>query len=126
MNNNISILVVDDSRLMRDMVSYALETAGYEDITLAEDGVDALEKADTKEFDLIVTDINMPNMNGFELCEELRKKEIYPLTPIVVLTTEASTKMKERGKKAGASAWLIKPFVPEELLYVIEKLLAKK
>lgn len=120
-----SILVVDDSMLMRDMVAYALEMAGYEHVAQAEEGCVALEMAQAKKYDLIVTDINMPKMNGFEFCTALRQLEVYAATPVVVLSTESSAAMKARGEAAGASAWLIKPFVPEELLYVVETLMAR-
>jgi len=120
-----SILVVDDSRLIRDLVSYALEMAGYGDITLAEDGLDGLEKAEKHRFDLILTDINMPRLNGLEFCKALRTMEHYSTVPIVVLTTESSNEMRETGKKAGASAWIVKPFVPSDLLYVVETLLGR-
>lgn len=120
-----SILIVDDSRLIRDLVAYALEMAGYSDITLAEDGLDGLEKAEKRPFDLILTDINMPRLNGLDFCKALRTKESYATVPIIVLTTESSAEMREKGKSAGASAWLVKPFVPNDLLYVVETLLGQ-
>ena len=118
-----SILVVDDSRLIQDMVAYALETAGFDDVDKASDGKIALNLAKEKQYNLVVTDINMPNMNGFELCEALRDLEQYEETPLVVLTTESSKQMKDKGRESGASAWLIKPFVPGDLLYVVQALL---
>jgi len=122
---SVSMLVVDDSRLMRDMIAFALNEAGYSDIETAEDGIDALEKSETREYDLVVTDINMPRMDGFEFCQNLKNFDYYKDIPVIVLTTESSDKMKRKGQEVGAAAWLIKPFVPAELIYVVETLLAK-
>ncbi|MGD9970615.1 MAG: response regulator [Sulfuricurvum sp.] len=118
-----SILVVDDSRMMRDMVIFALNEAGYSDIDQAEDGVEALQKiAQSEPYRMIITDINMPNMDGLELCSLLRKRSGYEKTPVIILTTESSQEMRTKGKEAGASAWLVKPFVPNDLLYVVNTL----
>jgi two-component system chemotaxis response regulator CheY len=113
------ILIVDDSNMLRDMLKYALMDGGYSDVTEAQDGVVGLEKAKGINFDLIITDINMPNMNGFELIEELRKLDNYKTKPLLVLTTERSDSMKEKGKSVGATGWIVKPFVPEQLLKAI-------
>ncbi len=119
------ILVVDDSKMLRDMVVYALNEGGYKDVCEAENGKEGLERAMEQKFDVVLTDINMPIMDGFDLTTSLRKNEKYDNTPILVLTTESSDEMKERGKSCGATGWIVKPFVPEELLYVIEVVLSK-
>ena len=121
-----SILVVDDSRMMRDIVTYALECAGYTTLTQAEDGIDALEKIKENSFDLIITDINMPRMDGIELCKRLKQQEGYSSIPIIVLTTESSDEIKTRGREAGAWAWILKPFVPDDLLHVVTTILLGK
>jgi two-component system chemotaxis response regulator CheY len=114
------VLVVDDSGSMRQMVSFTLSEEGYE-VTEAEDGqkgLDALESADPE---LIITDIHMPNVNGLEFIKRVRKNDKYKYTPIIVLTTESENEMQEKGKKAGASAWLVKPFTPEQLNETVKK-----
>jgi two-component system chemotaxis response regulator CheY len=116
------ILTVDDSKSMRKMVSMTLKSAGF-DVTEAEDGVDALSKASSMQFDLVLTDINMPNMNGIELTTKLRAMSNYRLTPIICLTTESSDDMKGKGKAAGATGWIVKPFSPEKLLATINRVL---
>jgi two-component system chemotaxis response regulator CheY len=116
------ILAVDDSKAMRQMVAMTLKTAGY-DVTEAENGADALEKVGAVQFDLILTDINMPNMDGIELIKRLRLLPDYKLTPIVCLTTESSTEMKDEGKAAGTTGWIVKPFSPEKLLLTIGRVL---
>jgi len=123
LNLNPSILIVDDSRMMRDIVSYALECAGYTALTQAEDGVDALEKIAAHPFDLIITDINMPRMDGIQLCQALQKEEKTSSIPIIVLTTESSDEMKSKGRDAGAWAWILKPFSPDDLLHVVTTIL---
>lgn len=119
------ILIVDDSNMLRDMVKYALNEGGYNDIVEGVDGVDGLAKAKMQVFDLIITDINMPNMNGFELIGELRKLPTYTKTPILTLTTEKNDDMKARGKAAGATGWIVKPFVPEQLLKAVGIVLSR-
>jgi two-component system chemotaxis response regulator CheY len=119
------ILIVDDSNMLRDMVKYALNEGGYNDIVEGVDGVDGLAKAKMQVFDLIITDINMPNMNGFELIGELRKLPTYIKTPILTLTTEKNDDMKARGKAAGATGWIVKPFVPEQLLKAVGIVLSR-
>jgi two-component system chemotaxis response regulator CheY len=114
------ILVVDDSNSIRDMVSFTLKSAGFE-TTEAMDGLDGLNKAQAARFDLVISDINMPNMDGIALCIELRKLPSFKFTPILMLTTESSTEMKMRGKAAGATGWLVKPFNPEKLLATIKR-----
>lgn len=116
------ILAVDDSKSMRQMVSMSLKSAGH-DVVEAEDGVDGLNAAKSQQFDLVVTDINMPNMNGIELIKALRALPNYKFTPILCLTTESSDDMKGKGKEAGATGWIVKPFSPEKLLSVIQRVL---
>ena len=109
-NRNIKILYVDDSRLIRDMVESALIEYGYLNIQSADDGVEALELSEQEDYDFIITDINMPNMDGLELIRNLRNKLDYISTPILVLTTERSKEMKRKGKEVGATSWMVKPF----------------
>lgn len=120
------ILIVDDSNMLRDMLKYALVDGGYSDVTEAVDGVDALNKAKSTMFDLVITDINMPNMDGFELIQELRKIENYKKSPLLVLTTERSDEMKGKGKNAGATGWIVKPFLPDQLIQAVSMVLNKK
>ncbi len=117
-----SILTVDDSTSMRQMVSFTLKGAGYE-VVESIDGVQALEVAKTRSFDLVVTDVNMPNMDGISLIKELRNLPDYKFTPILMLTTESATEKKQEGKAAGATGWIVKPFEPEQLLSTIKKVL---
>jgi len=119
------ILIVDDSKMLRDMLKYALVDGGYSDVTEAVDGVDGLNKANGTHFDLIITDINMPNMNGFELIEHLRAISIYSTKPLLVLTTERSDEMKKKGKSVGATGWIVKPFLPVQLLKAVNIVLSK-
>lgn len=116
------ILAVDDSKSMRQMVAMSLKSAGH-DVTEAEDGVQALSSAKAAQFDIVVTDINMPNMNGIELIQALRAMPNYKFTPILCLTTESSGDMKTKGKEAGATGWIVKPFSPEKLLSVINRVM---
>lgn len=116
------ILAVDDSKTMRDMVSFTLRRAGFE-VFEAEDGRDALTKtgAGMVKFDVVITDLNMPNMNGFELIRALRADSNYKFIPILMLTTEGDETKKNEGKAAGATGWVVKPFNPEKLLQVVNK-----
>jgi two-component system, chemotaxis family, chemotaxis protein CheY len=116
------ILAVDDSKSMRQMVAMTLKSAGF-DVVEAEDGVDAFNKANAAQFDLVLTDINMPNMNGIELTTKLRALGSYSMTPIICLTTESSDDMKGKGKSAGATGWIVKPFSPEKLLATINRVI---
>ncbi|MCD4759039.1 MAG: response regulator [Arcobacteraceae bacterium] len=122
----MKLLIVDDSTMLRDMLSYALNEGGYNDVVEAVDGVDGLEKANSTQYDLIITDINMPNMDGLTFVGELRKLSQYSKTPILVLTTERSDEMKTKGKAAGATGWIVKPFVPDQLLKAVNIVLTKK
>ena len=117
-----TILIAEDSRSIRGLVAKALTEAGF-DVVAAADGREALEKAEVGAFDLVITDINMPRMNGIELVTELRKLQQFRFMPIIVLTTESSPEMKLRGKSAGATGWLVKPFDPELLLRAIARAL---
>ncbi len=117
-----SILAVDDSASMRQMVSFTLKGSGYE-VVEASDGVEALAVAKTRSFDLVVTDVNMPNMDGIELIRELRKLPSFKFTPLLMLTTESGMDKKQQGKAAGATGWIVKPFNPEQLLATIKKVL---
>jgi len=117
-----SILAVDDSASMRQMVSFTLKSAGYH-VVEAVDGQDAWEKANGKTFDLVLTDQNMPRMDGISLTKKLRESPGFQGTPILILTTESSDQMKQAGKAAGATGWLVKPFDPNKLIEVIKKVI---
>ena len=116
-----TILVVDDSISMRQLVGIALKGAGY-DVIQACDGKDALSKLDGKKIHLIISDVNMPNMDGISLVKEVKAMPAYKFTPIVMLTTESQDEKKRQGQEAGAKAWIVKPFKPEQLLGVVQKL----
>lgn len=116
------ILAVDDSASMRQMVSFTLKGAGY-DVLEAADGIQALELAKQGPVDAVVSDVNMPRMDGITLVQELRQLADYKFTPILMLTTESGTDKKMEGKKAGATGWIVKPFNPDQLLATIKKVL---
>ena len=115
-----SILAVDDSASMRQMVSFTLKNAGY-NVVEAVDGQDALEKSGSRDFDLVLTDQNMPRLDGIGLTKKLRNNPKFKTTPILILTTESSDQMKQAGRSAGATGWLVKPFDPTKLIEVIKK-----
>ncbi len=115
------VLVVDDSAAVRQSVSYILSQAGYE-ITEAEDGKVGEQRLDDGPFDLIMTDVNMPNMDGIELVRRVRAHSAHRFTPIVVLTTESQDSKMTEGKQAGATGWIVKPFDADKLLGVVRKL----
>ncbi len=117
-----NVLVVDDSPSMRSMISLTLGQAGYQ-TSEAVDGVKALVAAREDLFDLVITDINMPEMDGIQLIKELRGINQYKFTPILVLTTESGTDMKMKGKAAGATGWIVKPFDPDKLLFALSRVL---
>lgn len=117
-----SILLVDDSASMREMVSFTLKEAGHE-VEEAEDGVEALEFANGKSVNLVITDVNMPNMDGITLTRELRALDSYKFIPILILTTETGEDKKQLGKDAGATGWITKPFDPNHLLGAVNKVL---
>lgn len=115
-----SVLAVDDSVSMRQLVSFTLSEAGFE-VVSAVDGKDALSKAQSNQVDVVLTDVNMPNMNGIELIKELRQLPSYRFTPMLLLTTESADDKKAEGKAAGATGWLVKPFDPEQLIATINR-----
>jgi two-component system, chemotaxis family, chemotaxis protein CheY len=115
------VLTVDDSASIRQMVTFTLKSAGYE-VVEAVDGNGGLARAQADSFDLILTDQNMPGMDGLNLIRALRKLPAYGTTPILMLTTESSDQMKSLGRAAGATGWLVKPFDPQKLLDVVKRL----
>jgi two-component system chemotaxis response regulator CheY len=115
------ILAVDDSASIRQMVSFTLTKAGYE-VAEAVDGRDGLEKSSRQSYDLIVTDLNMPNMDGIQMITAVRQLPGYGFTPILMLTTESQAEKKDAGRKAGATGWIVKPFNAEQLIAVVQKL----
>jgi two-component system chemotaxis response regulator CheY len=117
-----SILAVDDSGSLRQMVLFSLRAAGYQ-VTEAVDGQDGLDKAKAQAFDLVLTDQNMPRMDGLTLIRSLRALQNYQKVPILMLTTEAGDDMKAKGKAAGATGWLVKPFDPQKLTEVVQKVI---
>ncbi|MDH5265267.1 MAG: response regulator [Betaproteobacteria bacterium] len=117
-----TVLAVDDSATMREMVAFVLESAGYR-VLEAEDGAKGLERARATPVDLVITDQNMPNMDGITLVRSLRELREYKAIPILLLTTESSDTMKSQGRAAGATGWLVKPFDPATLLEVVRKVL---
>jgi len=116
------ILAVDDSAAMRQMVEVTLTAAGYA-VQKAADGREAFALAQSQAFDLIITDVNMPNMDGIALVRGLRALPAYRFTPVLVLTTEGSSELKNEGRQAGATGWIMKPFNPERLLATVAKVL---
>lgn len=117
-----TILTVDDSLSIRQMVTFTLKSAGY-DVLDAIDGIDGLEKAKANSVDLILTDQNMPRMDGLTLVKSLRALPQHSKTPILILTTESTDEMKAQGRAAGATGWLVKPFDPQKLIDVVRKVL---
>lgn len=118
-----TILVVDDSATLRQVVSIALKGAGYTVIEAC-DGKDALSRLNGQKINLIVSDVNMPNMDGITFVREAKKLPAYKFTPIIMLTTEAGENKKQEGQAAGARAWVVKPFKPEQMLAAVSKLVA--
>lgn len=117
-----SILAVDDSASMRQMVAFTLKGAGFH-VVEAGDGQEGLDKAREKNVNLVLTDQNMPRMDGISLVKQLRSLPQYKTTPILILTTESSDGMKAQGKAAGATGWLVKPFDPAKLIEVVKKVI---
>jgi len=117
-----TVLAVDDSASIRQMVSFTLKSAGY-DVVEAVDGMDGLEKAKARGVNLVLTDQNMPRMDGLTLIKSLRAMPQYAATPILMLTTESSDAMKSQGRAAGATGWLVKPFDPQKLIEVVRKVI---
>ncbi len=118
------ILIVDDSETVRQVLKLALGNAGYQ-VVEAEDGFDALAKLSGAQIDMLITDLNMPNMDGIELIKKVREEGKHRFTPIVMLTTESSEEKKKAGREAGASGWIVKPFKPEQLLKVVKMVLGE-
>ena len=117
-----SILAVDDSASMRRLVAFTLKSAGYE-VVEAVDGMDGLDKAKARQVNLVLTDQNMPRMDGLSLIKSLRGMPSYRTLPILMLTTESSDTMKSQGRAAGATGWLVKPFDPQKLIEVVKKVI---
>jgi len=117
-----TIMTVDDSTSMRQMVKFTLERAGFE-VVQAVDGVDALSNLQGREIHLFLADLNMPNMDGIELTRQLRAIPEYKFVPIVLLTTESHPEKKQQGKAAGATGWIVKPFQPDQLVAVVNKVM---
>ena len=116
-----SILIVDDSASVRQVVSISLRSAGY-DVLEGCDGKDALSKLTGQKIHMIISDVNMPNMDGISLVKAVKQMPAYKFTPIVMLTTESQEAKKREGQEAGAKAWIVKPFKPDQLLSVVQKL----
>jgi len=119
-----SILTVDDSPSLRMAIRIALNGAGYE-VVEAGDGLEGLSKANAARFDMIITDLNMPNMDGLTMIRELRKSPAQCCTSIISPTTESDDAMKQQAKAAGATGWLVKPFVPDQLVKITRKVLGR-
>lgn len=117
-----TILIVDDSASLRQVVSIALRGAGYEVIEAC-DGKDGLTKLNGQKIHLIISDVNMPNMDGFTFVQNVKQQPSYKFTPVIMLTTEAGEDKKESGKAAGAKAWMVKPFQPAQMLAAVSKLI---
>lgn len=116
------IMTVDDSASVRQMVSFTLQKAGY-DVIQAVDGKDALGKIDPAQVKMVITDLNMPNLDGIGLIRQIRQNAALKFIPIIMLTTESQDAKKAEGKSAGATGWIVKPFQPEQLLAVVKKVL---
>ncbi|MDY7033982.1 MAG: response regulator [Thermodesulfobacteriota bacterium] len=116
------IMTADDSASIRQMVGFTLKDAGYE-VVEAVDGKDALNKLNGTKINMLITDLNMPNMDGIELIKQVRAISAFKFIPIIMLTTESQAEKKQEGKAAGATGWIVKPFNPEQLIAVIKKVL---
>lgn len=116
------IMTADDSASVRQMVGFTLKDAGY-DVLEAVDGQDALSKLNESQVSMLITDLNMPNMDGIELIKQIRNQQQFKFMPIVMLTTESQNSKKQEGKSAGATGWIVKPFKPEQLVAVVKKVL---
>lgn len=117
-----TILIADDSESVREVVSFTLENAGY-NVLIGEDGEDALKFLNGEEIHLVVTDLHMPKMDGISLIKNIRANPAYEAVPILFLTTESQAAKKEEAKAAGATGWIVKPFVPEKLLSTVQKVI---
>lgn len=117
-----TIMIVDDAKSMRGLISMTLQSAGYE-VVEACDGQDALDKIGGQKVNMVISDLNMPNMNGIELILHLKQDARYKFLPIVMLTTESEDAKKREGQMAGAKAWLVKPFKPDTVINVVKKII---
>jgi len=117
-----TILVVDDSSSMRQVVSMALKSSGY-DVIEACDGKDALTKLAGQRVHLVISDVNMPNMDGITFVKEMKKNPAYKFVPVIMLTTEGSEEKKKAAQEAGAKAWVVKPFQPQQMLTAVSRIL---
>lgn len=117
-----TIMIIDDSASLRQVVAIALKDAGY-DVIQASDGRDALTKLNGQKIHLIICDVNMPNMDGITFVKEMKTLANYKFTPVIMLTTEGSEEKKRAGQEAGARAWVVKPFRPEQMLSAVSKLI---
>jgi two-component system chemotaxis response regulator CheY len=115
------VLIADDSTSMRQMIEFTLSDAGYT-VVQSVDGEDAVSKF-SADVNLVITDLNMPKMNGIDLIKKIRGGSVNKFLPIIMLTTESEQAKKDEGKKAGATAWIVKPFTPENLLETIKKVI---
>jgi len=116
-----TVMIVDDSASLRQVVSIALKGAGY-DVLEASDGKDALNKLDGRKVNLVISDVNMPNLDGIGFLKQLKTNPAYKFTPVIMLTTEAAEAKKREGQLAGARAWVVKPFQPQQMLDAVAKL----
>ncbi len=116
------IMTVDDSATVRQMLAFTLQDAGYE-VVEAADGAEALEKLGREPVHMLITDLNMPKLDGIDLIRQVRKNPANRFMPIIMLTTESQETKKQEGKSAGATGWIVKPFKPEQLLAVVRKVL---
>ena len=117
-----TVMIVEDAPTVREMVSFTLKSAGYE-VVEAEDGADAAGKLDGQALDMLVVDLNMPKMDGFELIKKARANQAYKSVPIIILTIEADNTKKQKAKAIGANGWITKPFKPNQLLEVVKKVI---
>jgi len=117
-----TILVVDDSSAVRESVAFTLEQAGYQ-VVQAHDGMDGVAKAEASKPDMIITDVNMPNLDGIGLVRKVRENPANKFLPIIILTTEAQKTKMDEGKEAGATGWIVKPFDADKLLAVVKKVM---
>ena len=118
-----TIMTVDDTASMRQMISFTLNSVGYE-VIQAGDGAEALKLAKDRKVDLVICDVNMPNMDGISLVKSLRTLDTYKFTPILMLTTESQADKRDQGKTAGATGWIVKPFDPQKLVDAINRVAA--
>ncbi len=116
------IMTVDDSASVRMMVGFTLKEADF-DVVEAVNGIDALEKLEENEISMVIADVNMPEMDGIQFVKKMRAHPRYRFTPVIMLTTESHELMKEKGREAGATGWIVKPFKPEQLIKIIHKVL---